>query len=287
MGCDIMKARTGGKGSGLIEKRILLLGLDNAGKTSVLLQLKENSFMPHSVPTIGLNIEQVTFRDYNLTFWDVGGQATKLWKHYFDSVDGLIFVIDATDQGRIAKAKAELLRVSKDPGLSQVPYLLMFNKIDLDEQRMSLEELILKMDVEELSKNRIINFQECSALTQEGIWEGITQLTEIFDRSDPTRTGASGPSTGATDSTSNKEGSVLESATNNAPVESKSSPATDGAQPAIEIALQHYNSGIKKPLPLNVEENKNLDVQQREVIIKKDDQTRRVSMRKSIRSKPA
>ena len=50
----------------------------------------------------------------------------------------------------------------------------MFNKIDLDEQRMSLEELILKMDVEELSKNRIINFQECSALTQEGIWEGIT-----------------------------------------------------------------------------------------------------------------
>lgn len=74
--------------------------------------------MPSSVPTIGLNIEQVQFRDYNLTFWDVGGQATKLWKHYFDSVDGLIFVIDSTDRERIAKAKAELFRVAKDPALS-------------------------------------------------------------------------------------------------------------------------------------------------------------------------
>jgi ADP-ribosylation factor protein 1 len=89
--------------------------------------------MPSSVPTIGLNIEQVQFRDYNLTFWDVGGQATKLWKHYFDTVDGLIFVIDSTDKTRIAKAKSELYRVAKDPALLQVPYLLLFNKIDIED----------------------------------------------------------------------------------------------------------------------------------------------------------
>mmetsp|Transcript_30803 Transcript_30803/g.40937 ORF Transcript_30803/g.40937 Transcript_30803/m.40937 type:complete len:115 (-) Transcript_30803:1249-1593(-) len=114
--------------------------------------------MPQSVPTIGLNIEQVEFRDYNLTFWDVGGQATKLWKHYFDSVDGLIFVIDSTDAGRMAKAKAELYRVGKEPALQAVPYLLMFNKIDLEEQRIPLAELIQKIDVEDLSRNRVINF---------------------------------------------------------------------------------------------------------------------------------
>jgi len=73
--------------------------------------------MPQSVPTIGLNIEMVEFRDYNITFWDVGGQSTKLWKHYFDSVDGLIFVIDSTDTARMAKAKAELYRVGKEPSL--------------------------------------------------------------------------------------------------------------------------------------------------------------------------
>jgi len=160
--------------------------------------------MPQSVPTIGLNIEQVEFRDYNLTFWDVGGQATKLWKHYFDSVDGLVFVIDSTDKARMAKAKAELYRVGKDPALQQVPYLLMFNKIDLVDQRVPLVELIQKIDVEQLSQNRVINFQECSAMTGEGIWEGITSLIEIFERTDPTRTGASGPSTNA-DSTVNKD----------------------------------------------------------------------------------
>ena len=73
-------------------------------------------------------------------------------------LDGLVFVIDSTDRTRIAKAKAELYRVSKDPSLNSVPYLLMFNKIDLSEQRMSLEELIEKMDLEEVSRNRIINF---------------------------------------------------------------------------------------------------------------------------------
>ena len=133
MGCDIIKATKLGNGSELTEKRILILGLDNAGKTSILLQMKENTFMPQSVPTIGLNIEQVPFRDFNLTFWDVGGQATKLWKHYFDSIDGMIFVIDSTDRERIPKAKAELMRVTKDVSLQNVPCLLMFNKTDMTE----------------------------------------------------------------------------------------------------------------------------------------------------------
>lgn len=65
--------------------------------------------------------------------------------------------------------------------------------------------MILKIDVEELSKNRIVNFQECSAMTQEGIWEGVTTLIEIYERiDDPSKTGHS---TGATDSTVNKEAS--------------------------------------------------------------------------------
>jgi len=68
-----------------------------------------------------------------MTFWDVGGQATKLWKHYFDNVQGLVFVIDSTDKKRIAKAKAELMRVAQDPALQTVPTLLMFNKIDLED----------------------------------------------------------------------------------------------------------------------------------------------------------
>ena len=88
---------------------------------------------------------------------------------------------------------------------------------------MPLQELILKMQIEELSKTRIVNFQECSAMTQDGIWEGITTLIEIFERQDPARSSASAPSTGATDSMSNKEVSGRDSVTPNAAVNPKSS----------------------------------------------------------------
>ena len=186
MGCYLTKASLCCKRRShrhLTEKRVLLLGLDNSGKTSILLQLKENQFLPEIVPTIGLNIEKVRYgkSKYNLTFWDVGGQVTKLWKHYFDSVDGLVFVIDATDRERIARAKIELSGLASDQALQSVPFLLMFNKIDMAEQRMSLEELTERLGVEELSQNRVINFQECSAKTAEGVWEGVSTLVDIFE----------------------------------------------------------------------------------------------------------
>jgi small GTP-binding protein len=102
MGCDISNfgKKTLSATQEIPEKRILLLGLDNAGKTSILIQYKEKTFMPTAVPTIGLNIEQVEFQGFNLTFWDVGGQAVRLWKHYFDSIDAIIYVIDSTDKER-------------------------------------------------------------------------------------------------------------------------------------------------------------------------------------------
>ena len=124
-----------------------MLGLDNAGKTSLLIQFKENTFTPASVPTIGLNIEQVEFRDYNLTFWDVGGQATRLWKHYFDSIDGVFFVLDSSDKGRLMKARDELHRIGRDPALAGVPYIIMINKCDI-EDRTPLEEITKKLDLE-------------------------------------------------------------------------------------------------------------------------------------------
>jgi len=76
-----------------------------------------------------------------LTFWDVGGQATRLWKHYFDSIDGILFVVDASHEGkqRILKARDELHRISRDLCLAGVPYVIMANKTDLEENRMTLD----------------------------------------------------------------------------------------------------------------------------------------------------
>jgi small GTP-binding protein len=87
-----------------------MLGLDNAGKTSILFHISDNQFRT-TVPTVGLNIENITYKKYSLTFWDVGGQATKLWKHYFDHIDGVIFVVDSTDEEKLLFAKEELKRL--------------------------------------------------------------------------------------------------------------------------------------------------------------------------------
>ena len=150
MGCDISFGKSQRLTSKVEqpEKRILLLGLDNAGKTSILIQYKEKTFMPTAVPTIGLNIEQIEFQGYSLTFWDVGGQAVRLWKHYFDSIDAIIYVVDSTDKERLIKARDEVHRISRDPQLNGVPYLIMINKCDLEDKKMSKEEIIKKIEVE-------------------------------------------------------------------------------------------------------------------------------------------
>jgi len=71
------------------------------------------------VPTVGLNIEQVTHHGIEFTLWDVGGskQAARLWKHYFDSIDGVLFCVDITDKDRLKQAKEMLLRINADAAL--------------------------------------------------------------------------------------------------------------------------------------------------------------------------
>ena len=96
-----------------------------------MMQLKDQQFL-NTVPTVGLNIEQIKFRNYLLTMWDVGGQATKLWKHYFDQIDAIIFVVDSTSTDRIlTKASNELAKLANDKALTNVPILIMLNKQDL------------------------------------------------------------------------------------------------------------------------------------------------------------
>lgn len=64
--------------------RVVTLGLDNAGKTSVLFKLKQNEFITQ-IPTIGFNVETVEYKNLKFTIWDVGGQPKlrPLWKHYY------------------------------------------------------------------------------------------------------------------------------------------------------------------------------------------------------------
>merc|ERR1719330_1744709 len=116
-----------------------MIGLDAAGKTTVLYQLKIGEVV-NTVPTIGFNVETLQYKKLNMTVWDIGGQEKlrPLWRHYFAEADGLIFVVDSNDVERIApkddeegSAKRELHRCLADDSLKGIPLLIFANKQDL------------------------------------------------------------------------------------------------------------------------------------------------------------
>jgi small GTP-binding protein len=90
-------------------KRILMLGLDAAGKTTILYKLKLGETVA-SVPTIGFNVETVEYKNLKWTIWDIGGQKKirDLWKHYLINNDAIIYVLDSSDEDRIQEARQTL-----------------------------------------------------------------------------------------------------------------------------------------------------------------------------------
>ena len=102
MGLFLSKIMQSLSSLGTTQARILMLGLDAAGKTTILYKFKLNETV-QSIPTIGFNVETVApVKNVSFTVWDVGGQdkIRPLWRHYFNGTDGLIFIVDSTDRDR-------------------------------------------------------------------------------------------------------------------------------------------------------------------------------------------
>mmetsp|Transcript_79906 Transcript_79906/g.159542 ORF Transcript_79906/g.159542 Transcript_79906/m.159542 type:complete len:193 (+) Transcript_79906:288-866(+) len=166
------------------ELSILILGLDNAGKTTLLEQMKGifkkmPGIPPERIPpTIGLNIGKMDVLRCQCLFWDLGGQVSmrSIWEKYYAEAHGLIFVVDSADPKRIEEALLAFETVRAHEDLKDVPVVLIANKIDLPGAMG--KEMIENMFAASCANRHLFRVMPVSCLTCEGIQDGVCWVVE-------------------------------------------------------------------------------------------------------------
>lgn len=157
------------------EVRILILGLDNAGKTTILYRLQVDEPVT-TVPTIGFNVETVQYKNVKFQVWDLGGQSSirPYWRCYYPNTDAIIFVVDSSDSERLGTASAELHAMLEEEDLKDAILLVMANKQDMPAALSAahVSEALRLADV----KGRQWSIQETSAANGRGLSEAFDWL---------------------------------------------------------------------------------------------------------------
>ncbi|CAK9883307.1 unnamed protein product [Sphagnum jensenii] len=163
------------------EMRILMVGLDAAGKTTILYKLKLGEIVT-TIPTIGFNVETVEYKNISFTVWDVGGQdkIRPLWRYYFQNTQGLIFVVDSNDRDRIVEARDELHRMLSEDELRDAVLLVFANKQDLP-NAMNAADITDKLGLHSL-RQRHWYIQSTCATSGEGLYEGLDWLSSNISK---------------------------------------------------------------------------------------------------------
>merc|ERR1712007_144155 len=161
------------------DMRILMVGLDAAGKTTILYRLKLGEVVT-TIPTIGFNVETLEYKNLNFTVWDVGGQdkIRKLWRHYYQGTNGLIFVVDSNDRDRCEDAREELSKMLGADEMRESVLLVFANKQDLPNS-MIPAELSEKLGLRDL-RHRQWYIQSACATSGDGLYEGLDWLSRTL-----------------------------------------------------------------------------------------------------------
>ena len=161
------------------EVRLLILGLDNAGKTTILYQMQFGE-VKVTVPTLGFNVESVKYENLTFQMWDLGGQSEirPYWKCYYPKTNAIVFVIDSSDKERIDISKQELFLLLQEDELMGVPIAILANKQDIDGALSDIEisDLMGLSDI----KNRQWAIFKTIAKTGKGLDDAFKWLTGIL-----------------------------------------------------------------------------------------------------------
>jgi small GTP-binding protein len=161
--------------------RILIVGLDFAGKTTILYRLQLNQHVAQIAPTIAFNLETVEVGNLKLQIWDLGGQhqLRPYWRLYFKETAGVVFVIDSADRKRIGLCSDELTKLLREEELTGVPLIVLANKQDLPDA-MRPEEIGQQLALSEI-KDRAWTIVPTSATDGRGIREGFDWLSDRIE----------------------------------------------------------------------------------------------------------
>ncbi|XP_026185239.1 ADP-ribosylation factor-like protein 11 [Mastacembelus armatus] len=162
--------------------QVVALGLDSAGKTTLLARLLLGRVVVTS-PTIGFNVGNLDLdKKTSLTIWEVGGQKSMRpnWRFYLEECKALVFVVDSSDPGRLPEAQKALKKVLSEEHLRDVPLMVLANKNDLPNS-MTIEEISTKLNLNNYTE-RSWEIQACSAQTGLGLQQAFTSVHRLIKK---------------------------------------------------------------------------------------------------------
>ncbi|CAF0771209.1 unnamed protein product [Didymodactylos carnosus] len=163
------------------ERRILILGLDGAGKTTILYRLQVSEVVT-TIPTIGFNVETVQYKNLKFQVWDLGGQTSirPYWRCYYSNTDAIIYVVDSMDRDRIGISKHELVSMLDEDELKNAVLCVFANKQDLD-NCMNVSEVANSLGLTSL-KNRKYQIFKTSAVKGTGLNDAMEWLSNSLQQ---------------------------------------------------------------------------------------------------------